>query len=130
MIETLILGVHLASIHIPAEPWQNNTNPGIYVRADGWTAGTYRNTLRRQSVYFGHQFELGAVSFGVGAISGYKKECTSGVCFGATKHKWSPMFAPSVAIPVQILGATPRLWYVPGFANSASVFHISLERKL
>ena len=126
MIESLVLGVHLVSVHMPAEPHHNNVNAGIYVRADGWTAGTYRNTLRRQSVYFGRQFDVGFVSLGVGLISGYRKECAGSACYGETAHRWSPMLAPSVALP-RVAGIVPRVWVIPGFANSASVVHLSVE---
>lgn len=40
------VGLHLVSHHFPQRDYQNNTNPGIYVRTEsGLTAGIYRNTL-------------------------------------------------------------------------------------
>ena len=45
------LGLHLGSQHYPAKNF-NNLNPGAYyISDDGWTVGTYYNSVRKQSVY-------------------------------------------------------------------------------
>lgn len=142
------MGVHLYSVHAPAKDYQNNENPGLYIRtAEGWTAGVYRNTLRRTSVYAGYTVDYAPFSLTVGAISGYQRkyervvagpngECDNGTGFryctqqtGATRGAITLLLAPSVALP-PVLGAVPRVSYVPGLAGAANVFHLSLERKL
>lgn len=96
------------------------------------TVGTYKNTLNRQSTYLAYTFdyEVLGVSTGlsVGAISGYQRKKVGKTIRGTTNSVLSPMLAPSVALP-GALGVTPRLSYIPGVGNSASVFHLSFEHK-
>lgn len=141
-----VVGMHLYSVHVPAETYQNNENLGLYVRtAGGWTAGAYRNTLRRTSVYGGYTFSYQRYSLTVGAISGYQRKwervptgpngkCDNGTGFrwcdaqvGASRGAFTLLLAPSVALPV-VWGATPRVSYVPGLAGSANVVHFSMEK--
>lgn len=76
------MGVHLASLHVPARDGQNNTNPGLNFTSDsGVTVGVYRNTQRKTSPYFGMQFELatgryGSVDVLAGVVGGYQRKCT------------------------------------------------------
>jgi hypothetical protein len=135
----LTIGVHLASVHVPSEPWQQNFNPGVYAMTDdGWTAGVYRNTIDRTSVYAGKAFTYGPFSLVVGVVSGYQHEtwhgtkCPNGSygmggaqCYlGYTKHALGPMIAPSVLVFDHV-----RLTYLPGI-HTSSVFHLSIETKL
>lgn len=128
----LILGVHLLSHHVEAKPWQENFNPGLYVRTtEGWTAGFYRNTLRRTSVYLGRTVALTSwADITLGGVTGYESrpapcwspeltDCRLGL--GSAKVK--PLIAPSVHL------GPARVSWVPGTAGSANVLHLSLERK-
>jgi len=137
MLESIVLGLHLASHHFPNRDYFENSNPGIYGRAEnGLTAGVYRNTLGRTSVYggvtLGDQY---AVTLGV--VSGYDKRpvdiprCDNGLypdathpCTrGSSNHKWAPMIAPSVRL------GPARVSIIPRIGDSASVVHLSVERK-
>jgi len=70
-LAAITIGVHLATAHTRSgfEP----INPGVYVVADGWTAGALRNSRGVASVYGGYTFETEDRRFAltVGAISGY-----------------------------------------------------------
>lgn len=119
------LGVHVGSQHFGRNADQfNNVNPGVYVYHDGWTAGTYHNSERKQSFYAGYTFEgalVGPFTYGltVGAITGYSR--------GAVL----PMLVPSVALPVPAWGTTFRLSGVPPVGKrSAAALHLSMEWKL
>jgi len=107
------MGVHLASVHVPDNGRVNNTNPGAFVRFDnGFTAGGYHNSLRKTSVYAGYTAERGVFGLTVGAVTGY----------GNLK----PLAALHIKSPVQFLGLTPQLTYIPGhLAKSADVWHFS-----
>lgn len=124
-MSALILGLHLFSIHAPALPEQNNVNLGAYVRHEsGFTAGIYRNTLDRTSVYAG--YTIGdRLALTVGAVTGYQKEIVNGKTVGASGGKLTLMLAPSVRLgPV-------RMSYIPrvGASNPCNVFHFSVEKE-
>jgi hypothetical protein len=154
----LTVGAHLVSVHAPARDGQNNTNTGLYVRgASGLTAGAYRNTQRRTSLYVGQQFDMGIVDVTVGVVSGYQRRCTetrvqTGVtpvanrpgraaahaqpayetrteCKGFARGYLTPMVVPSVALPFALFGVTPRIWFMPSFGSQSSVVHLSVERR-
>lgn len=141
-----LIGLHLLSNHLPAKPYQNNHNLGLYVESrNGWTGGFYRNTLDRTSVYFGktlrHSSGLGLT---LGAVSGYKKVTSPIPCpemnrryekhapsnhictetLGHTRNHWSLMAAPSYT------WGPARVWFIPAVGNSSSVLHLSLEYSL
>ena len=64
-------GVHLGSVHFPQRDF-NNVNPGLYWRSDaGWTAGAYRNSLRRTSAYAGLTWQWGRLALTAGGVTGY-----------------------------------------------------------
>lgn len=68
------VGLHAVSAH--QHGGMNNVNPGLYIRHDnGITAGFYRNSYRRESVYIGYTTEVrrGPVSAAltIGAVTGY-----------------------------------------------------------
>lgn len=145
MFETLFagvtLGLHLVSVHVPAESWQNNVNPGIYLKtSDGWTVGAFYNTLKRTAVYGGYTFERGPFAVTVGVTTGYRKVVTDTpnpngwgphtiTERGYSSGAFTPMIAPSVALP-KIGGVTPRLSFIPGIgAVKFSVLHLSVEEK-
>lgn len=143
----VVIGLHLVSVHLPAEPWQNNVNPGVYVRsASGLTVGAYRNTLSRPSIYIAQSFELAPEGLAplrfaltVGVVSGYRikrvdQPCPPGTrpdhaCYtleGLTNAHLLPMLTPSVSMP---LGGSNslRLSFIPSLASRSSVFHLSAE---
>ena len=143
LLDGFIIGLHLASVHVPAHDWQDNFNPGIYAQHvdTGITLGTYHNTLGRQTVYAGWTYNWGPASVTLGAATGYKKETKEVPCsaewakyysrctmtLGQSKSALVPMLAPSVKLPT-VLGVTPRVSFIPGLAGSANVFHLSIEK--
>lgn len=119
-------GLHVHSVHMPAKDQDNNENWGAYVRTDsGLTAGGYRNTMRRNSFYVGQTFDLiGPVDITLGGITGYKLKDGQ----GWSRNYIAPLVALSVASPVSIMGATPRITLVPGhLVKSRTVVHFSTE---
>ena len=107
------VGLHLISGHTSGG--LNNINPGVYVRFDnGLTAGAYRNSYSRNSVYLGYTEETSAtdrlsLAVTVGVITGYQREewagtCLDGhvttgteTCYLGRGGKVGLMFVPSVA---------------------------------
>lgn len=78
------IGVHLGSIHFPQRDF-NNANPGLYYRSEaGWTAGAYRNSLRRTSAYAGHTWQWDRLALTAGGVTGYA-------------DKLQPLLVPSFA---------------------------------
>jgi len=116
-------GVHVGSQHFGknADAF-NNFNPGVYVYHNGWTAGTYYNSERRQSAYAGYTFEwhLGGrwtAAATVGAITGYS---TAPVL---------PMVVPSLSGRITE-DVSLRVAFVPAVSkHGASALHLSIERK-
>jgi hypothetical protein len=144
----LVIGLHLFSTHVPNMESTNNVNPGLYARtADGWQAGVYMNTLDRTSVYVAKAFSHGPFSLVLGAMSGYQEKTTEVPAVGAdgsckttgyapcyqtqghTRGAIGPMLALSYAAP-EILGTTPRLSVMPGWGDTHTVIHLSVEWKL
>ena len=109
------LGVHLASHHFPQSEF-NNFNPGLYYRSDaGWTAGAYRNSLRRGSAYAGYTWQRGAIGLTAGGITGYG-------------HGVLPLLVPSLALFTH-QGVTARVAYIPRVEKriGSHVLHLMLE---
>ncbi|HEX6707896.1 MAG TPA: hypothetical protein VF169_24340 [Albitalea sp.] len=109
------MGVHLASVHLPQRGF-NNTNPGLYYRTDaGWTAGAYRNSLRRTSAYAGLTWDWGRLSLTGGAVSGYSEEV-------------QPLLVPSLRL-VTIQGVTARVAFIPRVEKriESHVLHLTVE---
>jgi len=109
------LGFHLFSRHFPSNDY-NNVNPGIYYRlAEGPTAGIYRNSLRRTSVYAGYTLEWGRFGLTAGAVTGY----TDGV---------QPLLVPSMAL-FTYRGVTTRLIFIPRVEKriDSHVLHFVVE---
>lgn len=70
------LGLHVATWH--DRSGYNNINPGVYVRTDsGFTAGAYRNSIRKPSVHAGYTWakptSFGDISLTAGAVTGYDR---------------------------------------------------------
>ncbi len=109
------IGVHLVSKHIPAKKF-NNVNPGLYYQTDdGWTVGGYHNSLRRNSVYAGYTWKLGALDVTTGAVTGYQ-------------HKVQPMLVPSLKV-WEHEGVRVRVAYIPQVEKKigSHVLHLMME---
>jgi len=121
------VGIHLISHHFPQRDYQHNVNPGVYVRTEnGFTAGVYRNTLNRTSVYAGLTLERSltdsiSVAITGGAITGYRKDANG---YGFSNGALSPMLAPSIR------WGYARVSFIPGIGVTSSVVHLSLETTL
>lgn len=112
------MGLHIASAH--EHGGFNGVNPGVYVRLDsGWTAGIYRNSMERTSVYAGFTLETGtrplSAAITLGCITGYNASVT-------------PLVVPSVAYhfgsnAVRV-GFIPR---PPGLGGASSALHLMVE---
>lgn len=115
------IGLHLGSKHFQSEFKYNNVNPGLYVVYDGWTAGGYYNSERRPSFYAGYTWEYRTKfltpGLTVGAITGYKRASVL------------PMIVPSISVGLTEQ-VSARLTFIPKVEkSSASVLHLSIERK-
>jgi hypothetical protein len=142
ILSGVVIGLHLVSIHVPQQEGQRNFNPGIYVRDSetGLTAGTYRNTLGKQTFYVGETVTFHRFSITFGIATGYQRRTSVVACNPEQSLYWSrcysttrgaktyltPVVAPSVRLP-QVFGATPRLSFMPGMAGTSNVFHLSVE---
>lgn len=125
--QALTGGMHLHSLHAPANDSDNNANRGLYIRTDqGLTMGMYRNTYRRLSPYVAQSFDFGQADLVLGVIGGYQRKGDAGFSRGYL----SPLAAVSYAMPVQVMGVTPRLTLVPGhLVKARTVLHLSVERQ-
>jgi hypothetical protein len=113
--QTHTFGLHLVSYHEPDKTY-NNTNPGLYYRhPDGWTAGFYRNSVRRDSIYVGYTWKYGIFDITTAGVSGYF-------------HKVQPLLVPSVSLGTWY-GVTPRIAYIPRVEKKigSHVLHLMVE---
>lgn len=70
MIGATILGLHLLTAH--AHGGYESRTPGIYFRdASCITAGAYRNSVGRLSIYAGCTLERGRFALTLGGVTGY-----------------------------------------------------------
>jgi len=71
----LAIGLHIGTYHFDRDRGYNEVNPGIYAECDHYTAGVYRNSLRKTSAYAGYTFErvLGPIDVTVGGVTGYPR---------------------------------------------------------
>lgn len=109
------VGLHIASHHMPAKTY-NNRNPGLYYRLDaGWTAGVYRNSLSKTSVYAGYTWRFGWLEVTTAGVTGYF-------------HEVQPLLVPSASLGTYG-GITPRLAYIPRVEKKigAHVVHLMVE---
>src|SRR5512143_2201799 len=111
------VGLHIGSAH--AHGGLNPVNPGLYVRGENWTAGTYYNSERRQSFYAGYTIETsGRISFALtaGAVTGYHSRPVM------------PLLVPSVAVhfgnEAVRIGIIPR----PPVTGASAALHLMVER--
>jgi hypothetical protein len=73
------IGLHTFSVHAP-QRGQVNDNFGVFVIADSWRLGAYRNSYDRTTAYGARVFNLmagryGSLDLSLGAASGYRREC-------------------------------------------------------
>ena len=151
-----VMGLHTASWHSTAAG-QDGANGGVYLRTGDWTAGTYRNSLGRPSVYLARTWGVRGWDVAVGAITGYQRRLEPAACLPAfLAHGYSmefalrvqaehgptgcsvwrghgrrvePLVAFSHALPA-IGDVVPRITYVPARlgAGASDVLHLSIER--
>lgn len=152
MIEALVFGLHLHSVHIPNKDYHNNSNLGAYVRMENVTLGGYRNSYGRATYYAGYSHPLGA-GFEVmaGAATGYQRKCkteesrsvqtrqdgkytvtttdvtTTTDCNGFGRGKLAPLVGITYSPGILVAGMRPRLWLAPGVKGSSTVIHLSAE---
>jgi len=121
------VGLHMFSYH--DKKGYNNSNPGLYVKYGSWTFGTYHNSLKKNSTYFGYTFELplkdkfvDSLDLTVGVITGYPQK------IGNTKL--SALVAPSARIDLTEKTSL-RVIYIPRIKryNDVNIVHLSFERK-
>lgn len=117
-----VVGLHLVSHHFSdgdRPGGYRNENPGVYARwKNGFTLGTYRNSVSQTSAYIGWTFSDSHDRFAItlGAVSGYNKRKWVQVSDGLTgftpeggpvyTYHWEeqetkrilPLIAPSVRI--------------------------------
>ena len=106
------IGLHVGSIH--ESPGFNGFNPGAYVRLDnGFTAGSYFNSIRKQSVYAGYTMNVwGPLDVSFVGVTGYQDYPIATAI-------------PSVSVPLW-KSVSARLAYVYSPGVSSAV-HLSLE---
>jgi hypothetical protein len=151
LIASLLLGAHIASVHVPAQPEHNNSNTGFYAQGEQWIAGGYKNSIGRTTLYAAYRHELG-YGFDVfaGVASGYTRRCKTvttkhiretetdpvieyhhdQVCSGHARGYLAPAAGLSYTSPVKAFGATPRVFVIPGSQKSSTVIHGSLQWEL
>lgn len=73
------IGLILASKHhsLAGDGEFNESNPGIFGSIDGWTLAIFENSYNRQSVMFGHEWQLkrwkyGSMATSLGVADGYQ----------------------------------------------------------
>lgn len=143
MFSAIVLGMHLHSIHLDPEPWQNNANVGIYAMGDGWTLGGYHNTIRRPTFYGGYTWGWESKGFQAtaGIATGYKtrtfitpcecderhrsrgweRDCTEFTTQG-TKSGLRPLLAVHYVFP-DMNGVSPRI------TASRNLLHFSIQKE-
>jgi hypothetical protein len=145
MLEQLVIGLHLATAHFPDRDYLTSNTPGIYARtADGWTAGIYRNSFERTSVYAGRQFDgpLGpfVASISAGVVSGYEYRTERVPCERINEHRqgrrcWlTTGNAEHQLAPMLVAGLTykaVRLNFLPswGRPNGSDAINLAVEYK-
>jgi hypothetical protein len=125
--EPLTIGVHLASVHLPAHG-QNNVNPGLYVRTGEWVVGGYHNSFRETTVYAARTLTtIGPFDLVGGVAYGYQRHKVGNKTYGASPGALAPMAGLTYAPQVRVFGAQPRIWILPPTPKNSGVVHLSLE---
>lgn len=111
----------------------NNVNPGLYYVHNGWTAGFYRNSYERNTVYGGYTFESQEY-YRTRAVATVALATGYAVIRGVGDIR--PMIVPGVAVRIACVQhdyterrcAYARLSGVP--AGQHSFAHLSVEYRL
>jgi hypothetical protein len=121
----------------------NNINPGVYVKtAEGWTAGIYRNSVRRTTAYAGYSWEtddtrLFTAGLSIVAASGYGEYKVMEDNEERSIHTRAlvPMLVPSISMRIKDQ-ARMRITAVPIFQKTYDsikgqgiALHLSFEGK-
>jgi hypothetical protein len=148
IFETIVVGLHLVTAHVGNTNGEQPITPGIYVRADGFTAGIFRNSYAEPSVHVGYTLETEGKTFALtlGATYGYRKKDDKEVsncpasnltnCSEAERlrYGWTepgkrtlyPLIVPSVRLPVGDAFAA-RVSLMP-YHKGPQAIHLSIER--
>lgn len=122
-----VVGLHVASVHLPEREGMNDVNPGAYVILEnGATLGAYRNTLRQPSVYAGVTWSRGPFSLTAGVMRMSKPPRDDlGRPYLRPGATWGPLLVPSWR-PVEGL----RVTFAPKVrgACGSDVLHLSVEK--
>lgn len=106
------VGVHVATYHLNRDAGFNEINPGLYVQHIGWTAGAYRNSIRRVSAYAGYTFTR---------VGGTPADLTVGAVSGYLPAPVIPMLVPSIKLK------NMRLGILLPFEKKGGGLHVALE---
>lgn len=116
MLENLIIGLNLYTVHFDESKGFNNVNPGAYISYRMPVCypvlGVYRNSERGTSAFAACRFSYGPFRLDVGAVTGY------------ASRPINPLLVPSVAIPIGEK-TTFNVGAIP--INNGGV-HFSIER--
>jgi hypothetical protein len=117
MLDGLIIGLHLISAH--SVGGMEVVTPGIYAQAEnGATAGTYRNSLGRRTVYAGWTMSQGNASLSLVGATGYSGNGIPKIA-PIPLASWRQELSP---------GVWARIGYVPPLAqNRVHTGHLMLE---
>jgi hypothetical protein len=135
---SILVGLHLATLHVPSASYQHDLNPGAYVEVEHVTLGAYRNTIGRTSIYIAGTLDRAPFSLTLGAVSGYQRHVTPAPCpsegmrgcyriSGLSPGYLAPLIAPSIHHP---LGPVElRLTAIPPLRRGdALALHLSVEK--
>lgn len=112
----IAIGLHLGTYHLNRDRAYNEFNPGIYAMCDGWTAGYYRNSFSRNTVYAGHTWERGPFSLTAAAATGYRR----GIKVGG--EYVSAMVVPGFKVGAVRIGVIPPVGRIDGGIHFALEF--------
>lgn len=121
------IGMHIVSQHFPAHDFQNNKNYGMYLRGESWQAGMYKNTYSRNTVYAAYIKPLETIELMAGLANGYQVKPHNGNKRGFSRGYITPIGVVSYAVPVKVMGLTPRIFFSPGVSGASNVLHLSVE---
>ena len=125
-IAAVTIGMHIHSLHIPERDYQNNVNPGLYIRVNDWQVGAYHNTNERTSAYIGKAYHFGEIDVMPALMYGYQKRKVGKEVSGFSRGAITPVLAISYALP-KVGGLTPRLTVMPPAPKHSTVLHLSVE---
>jgi hypothetical protein len=127
MLESLIIGVHIGSVHLPTKDYYRDNNAGIYARYERVQAGYYRNSYERDTGYLAYTVATWTgIDLQAGAAYGYQRKSTGSQTTGFARGAITPFVAFGYTAP-KVFGVSPRLSVIPGSPKHSTVLHLSLE---